>query len=173
MTVYFKPPRTWSTAPRIHFWNAVPAGNIANTTWPGMTMVSDVNGFFIYTIVGPTSVNIVFNNGNNVSGNQTVDLLNKTNNYSFTYGGAARLTNIEDNEFDFVSVFPNPVIDLLQISSNRVVLNYRITTLQIVVLKEGQPIDNKVDVSHLTSGLYFLQLTLKNGEEQIKRIVKK
>ena len=173
LTVYFKPPTTWTTAPRIHYWNAIPTGSIANTTWPGMTMVADVNGFFKYTIVGPTSVNIVFNNGNSGTGNQTVDLINKTNGYSYTWGAAARMVNKEENLFNAVTVYPNPVTDILQISKNREVLNYKIITIQGAILKEGKPNENTINVRDLNSGLYFLQMKFENGEEQIKRIIKK
>ena len=45
--------------------------------------------------------------------------------------------------------------------------------IQGAVLKEGKPIENSIDVSNLSSGLYFLQMRLENGSEQIQRIVKK
>ena len=34
-------------------------------------------------------------------------------------------------------------------------------------------IENAIDVSNLSSGLYFLQMKLENGEEQIQRVIKK
>ena len=172
MTVYFKPPTTWTSAPKIHYWNAVPTGSVANTTWPGITMVADINGFYKYTIVGPTSINIVFNNGSSGTGNQTPDLLNKTDGFSYTWGAAARITNNDSFKTKLV-VYPNPVNDILQISSESNVHNYKIMNIQGAVLKEGKPIENSIDVSYLSSGLYFLQMRLENGSEQIQRIVKK
>ena len=173
LTVYFKPPTTWGTViPRIHYWNAVPTGSIANTTWPGIRMVAHVNGFYKYTIVGPTSVNIVFNNGKTGSANQTPDLLNKTDGFSYTWGAAARMTNNDSFKTKLV-VYPNPVNDILQISSESNVHNYKIMNIQGAVLKEGKPIENSIDVSNLSSGLYFLQMRLENGSEQIQRIIKK
>jgi len=173
LTVYFKPPTTWTVTPKIHYWNAVPTGSVANTTWPGITMVADVNGFYKYTIVGPTSINIVFNNGSSGTGNQTPDLLNKTNGYSYTWGAAARMANKEENLVNSVTIFPNPVTDILQISKNKTVLNYKIITIQGAVLKEGKPIENSIDVSNFNPGLYFIHMKFENGDEEIKRIIKK
>ncbi len=173
MTVYFKPPTSWTSAPKIHYWNAVPTGSVANTTWPGMTMVADVNGFYKYTIVGPTSVNIVFNNGSSGSGNQTADLLNKTNGYSYTWGAAARLIDGEASIFNSAIIYPNPVEDFFQISSESKILKYSIINIQGAVLIEGNGIKNAIDVRNLKSGLYFLQLTFENGQDEVRRIIKK
>ena len=173
MTVYFKPPTSWTSAPKIHYWNAVPTGSVANTTWPGITMVADVNGFYKYTIVGPTSVNIVFNNGSSGSGNQTADLLNKTNGYSYTWGAAARLIDGEASEFNSAIIYPNPVDDFFQISSESKILKYSMINIQGSVLIEGNGIENAIDVRNLKSGLYFLHLTFENGQNEIRRIIKK
>lgn len=173
LTVYFKPPTTWgSVIPRIHYWNALPTGSVANTNWPGIRMAAHVNGFYKYTIVGPTSVNIVFNNGKTGSANQTPDLLNKTDGYSYTWGAAARMSNTENSKKNIV-IYPNPVSDILQISSETSIDNYKIMNIQGAVLKEGKPIENTIDVSNLSSGLYFLQMKLEDGDEQIQRIIKK
>ena len=173
VTVYFKPPTAWGTViPRIHYWNALPKGSVANTTWPGIRMVADVNGFYKYTIVGPTSVNIIFNNGKSGTGNQTPDLLNKTDGYSYTWGAAARMSS-DDNPKTNLVVYPNPVSDILQMSSESTIDTYKIMNIQGAELKEGKPIENTIDVSNLSSGLYFLQVKFRNGYEQIQRIVKK
>jgi len=172
MTVYFKPPSTWTTAPRIHYWNAVPAGSVANTTWPGMTMTADTNGFYKYTITGPTSVNIVFNNGSSGTGNQTADLLNKSNGYSYTWGAAPRIREINETSFSTV-LFPNPVKDILQISSDFAIQDYTLMTIQGTVLQKGKSTESGIDMSSLHSGLYLIQLRFENGEEEMQKIVKK
>jgi hypothetical protein len=172
MTVYFKPPTTWTTAPKIHYWNAVPAGSIANTTWPGLTMTADVNGFYKYTITGPTSVNIVFNNGLSGTGNQTADLLNKTNGYSYTWGAAPRIRENNDTSFSAI-LFPNPVADMLQISSDFEIQDYKIMSIQGTIMQEGKSTESGIDMRSLTSGIYFIQLKFKNGDEETQRIMKK
>lgn len=170
MTVYFKPPSNWTVTPKIYYWNALPTGSAANATWPGYTMTPDVNGFYKYTIVGPTSVNIVFNNGNSGTGNQTADLLNKTNGYSYTWGAAARMS---DDTQSNITTYPNPVVDILQIQSETKVLQYKIVSMQGAVLKEGKPNENSIDLSPLVSGIYFIQMTDENGQTKMQRIVKK
>jgi hypothetical protein len=136
-------------------------------------MVADVNGFYKYTIVGPTSVNIIFNNGSTGSANQTLDLLNKTNGYSYTWGGAARMSDGDENLLSQTIVYPNPVIDILQIGSVSEIYSYKILNIQGSTLKEGQPNENAIDMSEFTTGLYFLQLKDKNGAEVIRRVLKK
>jgi hypothetical protein len=173
LTVYFKPPTSWGTVvPRIHYWNALPTGSIANTTWPGIRMVADVNGFYKYTIVGPTSVNIVFNNGRTGTGNQTPNLLNKTDGYSYTWGAAARTSNPE-NSANKVVVYPNPVSDILQITSESTIQDYKLITVQGTVLQKGKSVESGIDMSSLNSGLYLIQLRFENGEEETRKIFKR
>jgi hypothetical protein len=163
LTVYFKPPTSWGTViPRIHYWNALPTGSIANTTWPGIRMVADVNGFYKYTIVGPTSVNIVFNNGRTGTGNQTPNLLNKTDGYSYTWGAAARTSNPESSANKVVA-YPNPVSDILQITSESTIQDYKLITVQGTVLQKGKSVESGIDMSSLNSGLYLIQLRFEMG----------
>lgn len=170
MTVYFKPPSNWTVTPKIYYWNALPTGSAANATWPGFTMTPDVNGFYKYTIVGPTSVNIVFNNGNSGTGNQTADLLNKSNGYSYTWGAAARMS---DDIQSSITTYPNPVVDVLQINSDAKILQYQLISIQGALLKKGVLNQNSIDLSELTSGIYFIQMTDENGQTKMQRIVKK
>ena len=176
LTVYFKPPTTWTGVPKVHYWNAVPAGSVANTTWPGVAMVSDVDGFYKYTITGPTSINLIFNNGSSGTANQTADLLNKTDGYSYTWGGSTAKT-LADKEFETttssIAVYPNPVSHTLQIIATSAVSKYSVVSAQGAVVLEGKAIDNTIDVSRLSNGIYFVQLKFENGEEHLKRIIKK
>ncbi len=75
-TVYFKPPLAWNGLnPKIHYWNAVPSGSVANTSWPGLNMQPLCEGWYSYTFDGVSNINIIFNNGNGgVGTNQTPDL---------------------------------------------------------------------------------------------------
>lgn len=74
-TVYFKPPTTWTSAPKIHYWNALPTGSVTATTWPGVAMTASCDGWYQYTFTGVSSTNLIFNNGNSgVGTNQTADL---------------------------------------------------------------------------------------------------
>jgi glycosidase len=72
MIVHFRRPATWTNTPRLYFWNATPTG-AATTTWPGVQMVSEGNGWWVYTINGVQCSNLIFNNAN---APQTADLYN-------------------------------------------------------------------------------------------------
>jgi hypothetical protein len=175
MTVYFKPPSTWTVAPRVHYWSAIPSGSVTNSTWPGITMTPDANGFYKYTIVGANSANLIFNNGNSGTANQTPDLLSKIDGYAYTWGGStAKMVAKEElkKEVSTITVYPNPVSYLLQITADSPVSNYRITSLFGAIVKEGKS-TNSIDVSDLSSGLYYVQLRFENGEEHIQKIIKK
>ncbi|PWA06858.1 starch-binding protein [Flavobacterium psychrotolerans] len=173
VTVYFKPPTTWTTVPKIHYWNAVPTGSVAGSTWPGNSMIVDTNGFYKYTIVGPTSVNVIFNNGNSGTGNQTPDLLNKTDGFSYTWGAVARMINKAELKSNTVIVYPNPVTDVLKINSESTIEDYKIMSVQGTVIKEGKPVENSIDFHDFSTGLYFLQMKFEDGNEQIQQIIKK
>ncbi|WP_231632126.1 Ig-like domain-containing protein [Flavobacterium sp. KJJ] len=74
-TVYFYKPSNWGTAIKIYYWSALPAGVLANATWPGANMIDAGNGWYSYTFTNVTSTNLIFNDGTN----QTADLSrNKT-----------------------------------------------------------------------------------------------
>jgi Alpha-amylase C-terminal beta-sheet domain/Alpha amylase, catalytic domain/Starch-binding module 26/Chitobiase/beta-hexosaminidase C-terminal domain/Secretion system C-terminal sorting domain len=69
-TVYFKKPTAWAT-PYIHYWNALPAGNLANCTWPCEPMQAhSVADWYKKTFTGITSTNLLFHNN---AGTQTAD----------------------------------------------------------------------------------------------------
>lgn len=69
--------------------------------------------------------------------------------------------------------YPNPVEYLLQITGDSPVSNYHITSMLGTVVKEGKCIDNSIDVSNLSSGMYYVQLRFESGEEFTQKIVKK
>ena len=84
-TVYFKPPSAWTGTPKIYHWNALPAGSLADSVWPGENMTQNCDGWFSYTFTGISSSNIIFNNGTGGTGNQTADLnANSTSYYDGT-----------------------------------------------------------------------------------------
>ena len=174
MTVYFKPPTNWTTTPKIHYWNAVPAGSATNTTWPGVNMTLDTNGFYKYTIVGPTSVNIIFNNGSSGTANQTPDLLNKTNGFSYIWDSTLKVQDAKKPSItNEIIVYPNPVQESLQVSSASSVLRYSVISSQGAVVLEGNLKDSTIDMTSLSAGMYFVKLQLENGEEVFHKIVKK
>ncbi len=175
MTVYFKPPTNWTTIPKIHYWNPIPAGSVANTTWPGVAMVADVNGFYKYTITGPTSINLIFNNGSSGTANQTPDLLNNTNGFSYSWGTTTAKVTLNKElktEDTIISVYPNPVSSLLYINSSSPVLNYKIQDMNGIQVKYGKSNNNAIDMSYLNNGIYIIHIRFENGQELKQKIIK-
>ncbi|WP_310556588.1 starch-binding protein [Flavobacterium sp.] len=83
-TVHFKAPTTW-TSPRIHYWDALPAGSLTASTWPGIAMTPECDGWYRFTFTGVASTKLIFNNGSGGNGNQTADLTASANGwYNFT-----------------------------------------------------------------------------------------
>jgi glycosidase len=76
--VYFKRPSNWGTTIKIHYWNAVPSGVYANTSWPGVNMTPVCGDWFSFRFSGITNTNLIFNDG---SGNQTPDLNRSASGY--------------------------------------------------------------------------------------------
>lgn len=67
LTIRFKP-NSYSN-PKIYFWNVSPSG--PSTTWPGLNMTPDGNGWYKYTFAGANCANFIFSNN---GGNQSPDL---------------------------------------------------------------------------------------------------
>ena len=69
LVVYFKKPADWADTVRIHYWNTRPGGH--ETTWPGVPMTTEVDGWFGYRFDAIEAASLVFNDGH---GHQTGDL---------------------------------------------------------------------------------------------------
>ncbi|HWK03202.1 MAG TPA: Ig-like domain-containing protein [Puia sp.] len=68
-TVYFYPPTGWGTGIKIYWWSALPAGVLADGTWPGVNMTAAGSGWYSYTFTNVTSTNLIFNDGSNQTAN--------------------------------------------------------------------------------------------------------
>lgn len=108
LTVHFHP-NTYSN-PTIYFWNV---SNGQSTTWPGVAMQNDGNGWYSYTFAGANCANFIFSNN---GGNQTADLYSCT---EFWYDDPAfRIAPSTDAQGPLVqdwNSFPNPVRDDLYV----------------------------------------------------------
>ncbi|MEL6843495.1 MAG: glucan 1,4-alpha-maltotetraohydrolase domain-containing protein, partial [Bacteroidota bacterium] len=67
LTVHFQP--TTYSNPEIYFWNVTPTGQ--STSWPGVSMTNEGNGWWSYTFSGASCANFIFSNN---GGNQSPDL---------------------------------------------------------------------------------------------------
>ncbi len=81
-------------------------------------------------------------------------------------------TNLSTDAFDksSVSLYPNPVLSVLNVDNNLANQPYKIVdALGKVILKgklnEG---DNSINVEHLSKGIYYLKVSDKNASKFIK-----
>lgn len=70
-TVWFYKPGSWGTGIKIYWWDALPAGVLANGNWPGVNMNTTGNGWYSYTFINVTAANLIFNDGTNQTANLT------------------------------------------------------------------------------------------------------
>jgi hypothetical protein len=82
---------------------------------------------------------------------------------------------IDDVELASKHVYPNPAIDYLYINATDAIkqitiVDYLGNTQQVNWVNNNG--ENRVDVMHLTPGVYFVVWTLQNGETRNQRIIK-
>ncbi len=78
--------------------------------------------------------------------------------------------NTEEFNAGSIAMYPNPAEDLLSIKTEKEIQLVRIFTLQGSLVKETQ--HTEIDVSQLSNGIYFVQLSI-DGQTFIKRFIKK
>ncbi|MGH1337917.1 MAG: trypsin-like peptidase domain-containing protein [Aureispira sp.] len=100
---------------------------------------------------------------NSVAGGQTSQGVNTS-----VDADRQRAENLDLDGAPFLSIAPNPVADVLNITTNRSDLeHYRITNVQGQVIKEGQLTRNFIQLGELNKGVYFI--TFYNEQEQVVR----
>jgi hypothetical protein len=69
-------------------------------------------------------------------------------------------------------MYPNPASDYVVISNpNGGSLNYLITNSMGATVANGKLSSNKIDVSSLTNGIYFVQFVDENGNTLTKKLI--
>lgn len=61
LTIHFRKPADWAEPVRIHYWDTRPTG--PSTTWPGVPMTWDGEGWWRITLAGIEAAAMVFNDG--------------------------------------------------------------------------------------------------------------
>jgi len=79
--------------------------------------------------------------------------------------------DIDDQDFSKLSIYPNPVHgNFITVSTNET-LQFKIYNIIGKLVSEGQTVNNNINVSMLSSGVYIVKLS--NGKQQItKKIIK-
>lgn len=174
---------TWAN-PKIYYWNATPGG--ATTTWPGATMTSEGNGWFVYTIPNASCSNIIFSNN---GASQTADLYRCNegwyNNGAWSNAASRSATGEEEaSSGDIFSLesYPNPAtgkVTIRYVLPDRGHVSLTLLNTQGISMaalvneeKDAGVHDVVFDASSLKPGLYICRLTTENSTASRKLIVK-
>lgn len=72
-----------------------------------------------------------------------------------------------------LSIHPNPVSDMLYVTTEEVIEKYEITNLAgQLVLKKDAASEGRIALDSLSSGSYMLKVYYKDGQSQLVRFVK-
>ncbi|KQS91547.1 GEVED domain-containing protein [Chryseobacterium sp. Leaf394] len=86
-------------------------------------------------------------------------------------GSLATAQNFKEN--DKIVVYPNPFVNVLNIKNSDEVESAVITDFNVRVIKRFEKFSSELNVSELSSGIYLLNLKLKNGSQQTHKIIRK
>lgn len=173
ITVHFKPNPTatgWNgVTPKVYYWNVV-GGSVPATSWPGVTMTNDGGGWYSYFFPNVTSLNVIFNNGNGGTGNQTEDITNVTHDIWYEWG--VGILSIE-NEISTIKLYPNPTTGKLFLKTQTKFESYICYDLTGKMVVKGDINHKEIDLSEISEGMYILQLKSQNSTTNYKIIIRK
>lgn len=87
----------------------------------------------------------------------------------FSPTNALSTSDLKSEDF---TIFPNPTNGLIQIKGKQKIKLLKISNTVGQLLKSQQN-SSSIDLSHLSKGVYFLQVTLDNGKQFTEKIIKK
>jgi len=173
-TATFKKPETWSN---VNIYAYV-SGNSIVGGWPGIAL-TEINGVYSYTFDAIyTSVVIIYNNG-------TVQLpdteitsstcLQSTDGTTIQVVDCSTITAINAVKEKSFTIYPNPVADKLNFRTSNTIERVTICSLTGKnILTDARLSENgTLDVKSLKSGVYFVSVYYANGNQEVKKIIKK
>lgn len=89
--------------------------------------------------------------------------------FAFQIGGTGYMASIAEEDMIDVTIFPNPVVDFVQINANETVT--QVSIFNINGQRVGtvvNPQENKIDVTELPNGTYIAEISTANGIAQVK-----
>lgn len=95
------------------------------------------------------------------------------NRVSGNYNFSSLTTNIDDIEGNEMSIFPNPSSNVVYIkNSNSLKKLYKIIDLNGKTIQQGTLIDQSIDLSSISSGVFILQIQTQDSQIEIFKLVK-
>ncbi|MEL0652451.1 T9SS type A sorting domain-containing protein [Algibacter sp. TI.3.09] len=120
-----------------------------------------------HVTISPTGTRLLF--GSDWSGTEDGDSVDC---YVAELGDYTLGTDKQEDEVT-LTVYPNPVVNLLFIKTNETLLKYQVFDVQgKLLLKSILDEGNSIDVSLLTSGMYFIDFYSENGKKQTLKFIK-
>ena len=80
--------------------------------------------------------------------------------------------NIYKNDTSQLSIFPNPVKDLLLIDKQEVIKYQLFNSLGMQIQSNTLRIGGTIDCSNLSAGFYILNLENHSGEKKVVKVLK-
>lgn len=80
--------------------------------------------------------------------------------------------SVKDFELNGIELYPVPVMDVLFISNGLIIKSYNISSISGQQIKSGNVINNSIDCSQLSQGIYFVELTSSEDTTIVKKIIK-
>jgi len=101
--------------------------------------------------------------------------MNDGYNFVFNVSGFTKpYLAVDDVKNNSISVYPNPVSDLMIINSNKAITKVSVYNSVGQLVKTSDKLqDSKLNVSELSQGVYFVNAMLENGETKTFKIIKK
>jgi hypothetical protein len=105
--------------------------------------------------------------------NMTADTGERVTFNNISVEGVAITLNTDENELSDFIVYPNPVTDVVHIVHPLNNMEYKIFGIDGKLIQLGKPETDEINLTHLPSGLYLLQLHTDDGKVTVRKILKK
>ncbi|PZU85709.1 MAG: hypothetical protein DI529_09515 [Chryseobacterium sp.] len=181
-TVYFKPPVNWTNA--CSYMNYIEPDLPIDFYPPGNQMTSACEGWY-KTTYAFYKASVVFNNCAALGG---VVLPNYENYgivtedtifYDYSAGAISNppacllAVNDPSKKIAVIKIFPNPVQDFVNIESDKNFIAYEIIDNSGKLIFQKDFKSNKINISNLKTGVYFIKLKSLSNETNIVKFIKK
>lgn len=116
-------------------------------------------------------VNLINNNGIGSYLRVYGNLWNPSTYSSITNSDCESTLSIDNNFITSIKVFPNPTKNFININSEKEIFKiiiYNSSGKELSIYKN----QNRINIEHLSKGLYFVKVLTKNNEKEIVKIIK-